>query len=137
LPVASLVDRLAGWPALVLWLLVIFGLSSIPNNFEPSDSSIPADKIAHAIEFAVLALIIAWMLLTRMPGVTPVAVVGATVCLASLYGVTDEFHQYVVPGRDVSAPDLAADIVGATVGALCALILHASSRDAREADRRN
>jgi VanZ family protein len=113
----AIIDRIAGWRALAVWLLVIFGLSSIPNNFQPSDSQIPADKIAHGIEFAVLGLILAWALRRRAPDRGRGAIAVATVVLSTLYGVTDEFHQRFVPGRDVSLADLAADIVGAMFGA--------------------
>jgi len=36
--------------------------------------------------------------------------------LAAAYGVTDEFHQYYVPGRDCSGFDLLADTAGSAAG---------------------
>lgn len=38
-------------------------------------------------------------------------------CVASLYGLSDEFHQSFVPGRDVSFWDWVADTTGAWFGA--------------------
>ena len=35
-----------------------------------------------------------------------------------LYGVSDEFHQTFVPGRDGGLPDFLADSVGALIGFL-------------------
>ena len=40
------------------------------------------------------------------------------IVIASLYGVTDEFHQHFTPGRVPDAADWALDTIGATVGAL-------------------
>ena len=41
--------------------------------------------------------------------------VGLAVLLATLYGVTDEGHQWFVPGRTAEVADLVADAVGAAV----------------------
>ena len=116
-------DRFAGWPAVAGWAVVIFGLSSIPNNFAPSESAIPADKIAHAIEFAVLAVLVAWTLArSRSAGVT-LTLAFAAAFISSAYGVTDEIHQRYVPGRDVTVGDFFADVGGAALGACVALTL--------------
>lgn len=40
------------------------------------------------------------------------------VALASFYGVSDEYHQSFVPGREASAADAAKDLAGAALGAL-------------------
>ncbi len=37
---------------------------------------------------------------------------------ASLFGITDEFHQFFVPGRSSSVGDIFADVSGAWCGAL-------------------
>lgn len=42
----------------------------------------------------------------------------AAAAIASLYGVTDEFHQSFVPGRLCDPADWLTDTVGAAVGAL-------------------
>lgn len=39
--------------------------------------------------------------------------------IAGLYGVSDEVHQYFVPGRSASAYDALADVLGA--GVVCGL----------------
>ena len=42
----------------------------------------------------------------------------AAVAFCGLWGASDEWHQSFVPGRSASAADLAADVVGASVGGL-------------------
>jgi VanZ family protein len=42
-------------------------------------------------------------------------VIVSAVVGAALYGVTDEFHQSFVPGRDASVFDLIVNTIGATV----------------------
>ena len=55
----------------------------------------------------------------RESGMKKYAFIAAFV-LASIYGITDELHQSMVPGRDATAGDVAADTVGAFIGSLVA-----------------
>lgn len=69
----------------------------------------PVRKLAHATEYAILALL--WF---GALGSKPQAVV-----IAFLYACTDEFHQLFVPGR----AGLFADVLIDTSGALAAMII--------------
>jgi VanZ family protein len=44
---------------------------------------------------------------------------------ATLYGLTDEWHQSFVPGRSAAVADALADMVGAIVGSAAWLMLWA------------
>jgi VanZ family protein len=68
---------------------------------------------------------VAWLL--RRRGWGPLVALAAAIFLSTMYGVTDELHQQVVPGRDVSWQDLLADGAGAVVG----VVTHAALRDLR------
>jgi VanZ family protein len=120
----SIVDRVARWPALVAWLALIFGLSSIPNEIEGPTSGVPYDKVAHVIEFGVLAFLLAWVIARwRGDAAVMAGVAAVSVAAALAYGVSDELHQAFVPGRDPSWADLATDAAGAIVGAVAAMAL--------------
>ncbi len=103
------------WAPVVVWMAAIFAVSSmsslpdIPGGF--------SDKSAHASEYAVLGLLLAralagprWLSITFPP-------VAAAVVLATAYGVSDEWHQLFVPGRDFEVRDMMADAAGASVAA--------------------
>ncbi|HEY8171763.1 MAG TPA: VanZ family protein [Dehalococcoidia bacterium] len=115
----SLADTVLRWPLLVAWLALIFALSSIPNEVQ-SPSSLPFDKVAHLVEYGALAFIAAWVF---GRGHVTSRIAAIAVAFALLYGVSDELHQAFVPGRDPSLDDLAADGVGALLGALVAWML--------------
>jgi len=68
------------------------------------------DKLIHAVAYAMMALLFwqAWR--GRLPGLW-LAVFAVVFC--SLFGVTDEWHQSFVPGRDASFFDWLADTLGA------------------------
>jgi VanZ family protein len=125
--VRAVIDRVAGWPLLCSWMLLIFALSSIPNQVE-SPSRLPFDKVAHVVEFAVLAALAFWIAARarwrrwRLP-----ALAAAAIVFAVAYGGTDEVHQVFVPGRDPSWTDLAADALGAAAGAAGALFVWRST----------
>ena len=95
-------------------LLVIFAASSISNlKTLPGDMS---DKSGHSIGYGLLGGVILRALAGgRLRGVTWSRGIAA-IALATLYGVTDEFHQLFVPGRSADRYDVLADCIGATLG---------------------
>jgi VanZ family protein len=104
--------RALAWLAVALYAGVIFALSSIPSGHFPSTFS-GADKLVHAGEYGVLGGLLAMALGVRARGW---AVAAAALALAVAYGLSDEWHQSFVPGRQSSLWDVAADTVGAGLG---------------------
>ena len=104
------------WAPAVLWAAVIFTLSSMSGL--PAPPSGFTDKHAHVVTYGVLCALVVWGLTDRAPGRTTWSVSAVAAVLATLYGVSDEWHQSFVPGRDVSVLDLAADASGAVVAAV-------------------
>ena len=106
------------WGAAVAYGAAIFILSSQPVPL-PGEQALflIGDKALHAAEYAGFAFLLALAISSSpSPRISPRA--GAIAfAVAVLYAVSDEFHQTLVPGRDGNAIDLAADAVGAVLGA--------------------
>ena len=101
-----------GPPSLVA--LVIFLVSSLPEA-PPALCGIP-DVGAHALAYCVLGVtLVRGFADAQWDGVTPSRVLRAML-LTTAYGLTDELHQWFVPGRVAEVRDLFADTVGAAVG---------------------
>ena len=103
------------WGPAVAWAAVLFTLSSMSRL--PAGPDAFSDKHAHLTAYAILSALIVWGLTDGAPARTTWRIAAAAVVLATLYGVTDEWHQSFVPGREVSAADLKADAIGALVAA--------------------
>jgi VanZ family protein len=95
---------------------LIFIISSIPYVSRlPGDMS---DKTGHFIGYGILGVLMLRALARgRVVGVTLRAAVVA-ILLSAAYGVSDECHQYFVPGRSSDVHDVAADAAGAAAAAL-------------------
>lgn len=123
--------RFAGrWLPVLAWMVVIFFLSSLPRPVPGSLAAVP-DWVAHAVVYAILAFLLCRALASGRPLVLAHALLGAALC--TLYGVTDEWHQSFVPGRDASAGDVLKDLAGALLGATA--YVTAASRARRSAER--
>ena len=83
--------------------------SNLPTPYEFPES----DKVAHMLVYAPLGFLMVYAL-SRSTSSAKLIFFGAF--LAFLYGLTDEIHQYFVPGRDASALDAMADGTGAMIG---------------------
>jgi VanZ family protein len=103
------------------WAAVIFGLSSLPGSRIPAVKLAHFDKVVHFALYATLGVLLARALGWRWPGTFWRVLVVAWI-LAVAYGASDETHQLFVTGRSADLADLAADAVGALVGATSALL---------------
>ena len=109
------------WVPVALYAGVIFYLSAQSHPEEQLPSFLlkdVSDKVLHAVEYGILALLcyraFRW---AAGPAVAQQAVVLAIVT-ASVYGITDEVHQFFVPFRESSWLDWLADTIGAAIGAI-------------------
>jgi VanZ family protein len=121
------------WGPAVSLMAIIFMLSSIPKQ-TPRSVLIPgsagtlipffdayfwefvAKKGAHLLIYALLAHTYLWGL-SGYRGVRPPHLAAAAL-LAVLYGVTDELHQTIVPGREGGVRDVVINAAGACLGLL-------------------
>jgi VanZ family protein len=90
---------------------IIFWLSNQPSLPVPIVFGLQ-DKIHHFIAYFVLG-ILTWRSFRHF--VTPSAVAITSVAFCSLYGISDEWHQSFVIGRDSEALDWVADTIGSAV----------------------
>ncbi|MDP2300717.1 MAG: VanZ family protein [Coriobacteriia bacterium] len=105
-----------GWAAsAVVWMAVIFGLSSLPGSSVPGRYG----SLGHLVVYAVLGALYYAALAGRLP-VGRAALIA--IALASAYGITDEFHQSFVPGRVPDPVDWLVDTTGAAL-AVAALVV--------------
>jgi VanZ family protein len=109
------VRKKAFWLLVALYCGVIFYLSSLANPL-PLLTRHVWDKLLHTTEYGALGALLALAL-----GVWDQPRrgwrVGLAILLGCLYGVSDETHQFFVPGRDAEVGDALADTLGASLGA--------------------
>lgn len=98
----------------ILWALLIFVASSIPNITLPDLKFIPSDKAVHLVIYLILCALLyrALVFQGKFRGLSKWSLLWC-VLLTILYGASDEFHQSFVPNRDASVFDLMADGLGA------------------------
>ena len=77
------------------------------------------DKIFHFIVYAALSSAIFGSIIKGKNNHNKALFI--SIFLAVLYGLSDEFHQSFVPGRECSLLDLLADFLGATFGTAISL----------------
>lgn len=112
------------WLPPILWMGVIFIASGLPGDelAGVSDYSF----FGHLGEYAVLGALLFLAARRTWPGVTRSLVFA--VAVASAYGVTDELHQILTPGRRSDPLDWATDTLGALLGVVLVIAVEAALR---------
>ena len=95
----------------ILYGLLIFCISSIPNLSTPGDTFRIIDKVAHFVEFGIFGYLLAYAF-TPSQMIVSRKKIAAVVFVGILYGLLDEIHQSFVPGREADFYDFLADTLG-------------------------
>jgi VanZ family protein len=109
------------WLPAVLYAGMIFYMSSQSHPEEQLPSFLlkdVSDKVLHAVEYAVLGGLCYRAFRWGVSGPVASYALLFAIVTASLYGMTDEVHQFFVPFRESSWLDWLADTIGAAIGAL-------------------
>lgn len=107
-PLSRRARRIAAIALSGLWMAVIFGFSSLPGSAVPGRFG----PIGHFVLYAVLA---SAYLAALDPALTSPRAAIVAVALASIYGISDEYHQRFVAGRMCDPADWVVDTLGALV----------------------
>ncbi|WDN88180.1 hypothetical protein BuS5_01148 [Desulfosarcina sp. BuS5] len=103
------------WFPLLLYCVLIYSLSSdkypvhVPKSFS-------ADKFIHFFAYAFLGLLIIRAFATLWIKENIVFLIIISTLLSTLYGLSDEMHQYFVPYRCADVKDVYADLLGSAFG---------------------
>ncbi len=103
------------WGPVIAYMAMLFGLSSLSTL--PSPPGDISYEQVHVIAYAGLAAVTVRALAKGQWRQITFAVACGAVLIASAYGVTDEYHQGFVLGRDSSRLDMLADAIGSVLGA--------------------
>jgi len=74
------------------------------------------DKILHLGEYIPFGFLLARALRNTNYGLSGNTLISLVLLFSLLYGVSDEYHQFFVPGRDSNWVDVVADSIGGVIG---------------------
>jgi VanZ family protein len=116
------------WLPLIAYCLLIFIQSSSAEPMKlPAIAQI--DKLLHGVGYSVLGVLFCRAYRSGWPKAPGWSMANASLLSGSFYGITDEIHQYFVPGRSADPWDWLADTVGVILGvAAYHAFLYASAR---------
>ena len=101
------------WFPAFLYSGIIFYASSLPDVKPPLDIK-NVDKAVHVLEYLPFGFLLARAFVQQWPGIK----IWQVVTIGSLlYGISDEYHQSFVPGREAGVADVVADTIGGFLGA--------------------
>jgi VanZ family protein len=117
----------------VFWAAGIFWVSSIPESGLPPNMGLWTN-VGHFSEYLVFAVLISLTLSKQGRALWKTALLA--IVISSLYGASDEIHQWFVEGRCTDVFDWLTDTAGALVGtAIVVLVIHALKRRAKNQPR--
>jgi VanZ family protein len=103
------------WLPVIAYMAMLFTFSSL-SRLPPPPGDLSYYHV-HVGAYAGLAGLAVRALARGIPRNVTWPVVAGAVAIAALYGVSDEYHQRFVPGRDFDPFDILADALGAILGA--------------------
>jgi VanZ family protein len=101
------------WAPVVAYMAAIFFVSGMPIAPLPAGVD---DKTGHVSAYVGLAILAVRAVGGGLPCRVVASVAGLAFAITGGYGMSDELHQWFVPGRSADVADWYADITGAAIG---------------------
>lgn len=114
------------WLPAILWMAVIFSVSSISGDEIPKIGLPNIDKVMHFLEYLILGLLLIRAFFRSYPNIALAKMAILAIIIAALYGASDEWHQRFVPNRRCDIADLSLDFLGINIGVL---LYHLNKRE--------
>lgn len=104
------------WMPVYIYMVLIFyfsSQSSIVVGGKIISGGYIVPYLVHLLEYSILSLLILRAAENSKFNTNPIL---WTVTVSSLYGISDEVHQYFVPGRTFGLVDILFDLIGIFMG---------------------
>jgi VanZ family protein len=116
-------------PLIIYWIILL-AATSFPSERLPTLGV--GDKSKHFFAYFILAFLLNLTLLIQDKYPKMKEKAGAyTWVIIAIYGILDELHQMLIPGRSAELLDWIADILGALAGVIAVYFI---SRQSKQAD---
>ena len=107
---------------LVFYWIILFTLTTLPAQSVPSVGV--SDKLEHLLAYFVLSILLYLTLLFQRKSVLlKNYAMLFTILIVFAYGIIDELHQLMIPGRSCELLDFLADMIGGIIGIIIVKIL--------------
>ena len=100
-----------------LYAGLIFYLSA-QSDLKPPVEFNMSDKLIHVLEFGILSFLVMRAIKRKKTGFVAVYPYILGMAGTWVYGISDEIHQYFVPGRSCSIGDIIADGAGVFIAGI-------------------
>lgn len=97
---------------MILYVLLIIGLSSLNQSTVSRFSWEIQDFILHTIEYNLFGVTLIWAILRDKPWHELKSSYRLSVSIGALFAIFDEFYQSFIPGRYSTVEDVVADVFG-------------------------
>ena len=122
-----LLERLRPWRFALAYMALIFVISSFEVAV-PGVHRLPfRDKAIHFVEYGVLGFLCMNAARASWPKEAAWRAFVFAVFVSTIWGLSDEIHQAMVPGRSSELADLVADFIGSLAGAGLAWVFSVQS----------
>jgi len=111
------------WLTLVYAVLILI-VSSIPDLKTPQLGFEYQDKLYHFIEYSIFSVLLFFALLNSQKDFLRKNVLQISLLIGASFGILDELHQKLIPGRQADVLDFTADFVGVALIQICFWIYH-------------
>lgn len=109
-------DKRVILPVTIAYLVLIFLISSMPAPPRPPGPPGFSSYLVHVLEFLILGILLHYSAYSLTDRFKSHEIYVLVLLFGIMYALTDEIHQFFVPGRVCSILDFVADSIGIVIG---------------------